>query len=370
MKKIPLVLASLVCTANVFAGDKDKEKSCCPKESEGCCSAELANGRMGCTLQMDRPNVDLCHGLELGVSALYWKPYIDGTEYAYTASGTAGDTVALPITGKLEIPKTSMSWGFKVSAGYFFCQDGWDLDAEFTFHRGSGSDKFSNTGGNWNQYIVPTTATTGLNIVGDAMDSFSGASSKVHTDFYRLGLGLSRGSYVSRLLSITPGFALTSTWLKIDQDSTFSDSSHANYYEDKESKAWQIGPTARLDTELHFGRSGFSFISESDMTLGFGNTKVSQKCQYATSPATNYTSISNNSITFAPNAHVLLGVQYERQYFEDTQHLKIMAGLDTFVMWDGNRTIRAINTVPMQFEQENGNLFALVGLTVTLNYQF
>jgi hypothetical protein len=367
MKKIPLVLATVLCSANLFAAAKDT-KDCCPKESDGCCSVELATGRMGCTLQQDRALVNLCHGLELGVSALYWKPYIDGTEYAYTSKGLAGSSQEAPITGSLEVAKTSMAWGFQFSGGYLFCQDGWQIDALFTYHQGKGKDNFSNTAGDWDRYIVPTSAATGLSI-GDADYTFSGASTRLSSDFYRLGLILSRGSFVSRLLSISPGLGLNTTWLKIQQDSEFNDATYNTYLEERESKSWQIGPTASLSTVLHFGSTGFSFVGESDLTIGFGNTKVSQSSYY-NDPE--YVYMNNNRITIAPNAHVLLGIQYERHYFEATQHLKVFAGLDTFVMWDGYRTISTLNSQGpvIQFDQKDGNLFGLVGLTINLTYQF
>ncbi len=376
MKRIPLVLASLACSANLFAGSKDKadDKGCCPREQEGCCAMELANGKMGCTLQADRPVVDLCHGFEFGVSALYWKPYVDGTEYGYTDYGVAGSLTTAPVNGTLRTPDMDMDWGFKVSLGYLFCQDAWQADLEFTFFQGSGSDNFSNSTASWDQYIVPNATVTGLSILnGSNVTSFPDGGSNISTDLYRLSLMLSRGTYASRFLSITPGFALTTTWLDIKQTNTFTDTNHVNFYEIRKSNTWHIGPTGSLDTRLAFGRTGWSLTGEWDMTLGFGNTDVSQNTFFSSNSATNSVYMENDSITFSPETHVLLGLQYDRDYFDATQHLTLMAGLDTYVMWQGFRTIRTMNgatTLPIQFDQKDGNVFATVGLTIAMNYQF
>ena len=172
IQKTLLVFSSIVCSTNVFAGYNDKNKDrCCKTEVEGCYSVELANGKTGCFLQSDRPSDDLCYGFELGASAIYWKPYVDGTEYAYTSTGTSG---TLPINGSLVIPKTSMSWGFQVFAGYLSSQDGWEADAQFTFHKGKGNNTFSISNGNAGEYIVPVTAVTSMGILdGDNVTSFT-----------------------------------------------------------------------------------------------------------------------------------------------------------------------------------------------------
>jgi hypothetical protein len=263
--------------------------------------------------------------------------------------------------------KSRFDWGFEVGVGYLFCNDGWRADLDFIFHQGGGSNSFSNQ---WNQLVVPSTAyTTGI-IAGSNVTSFVNAHASLDTDFYRLSLALSRGTFVSRLLTLTPGFALTATWLDVNQKNKFSDANHNTLTEKKESETWQIGPTATLDTRLCFGDSGFSLTGQWDMTLGFGKTDISQQTFYSTSAATYTAKEGNNVVRFAPSAHALLGIQYDRDYFDHTQHLTVLAGLDTYTMWAGNRTIRAVNTAPVQFEQKDGNAFSLVGLTVAINYQF
>jgi hypothetical protein len=366
MKRIPLVLASLVCSANVFAGTKDKgdDQGCNRKDADGCYAIELASGRMGCFLQPDRPAVDLCHGFELSASALYWRPYVEGTEYAWTNTGAS---TALPINGNLVGVKGKFNWGFQVGIGYLFSNDAWRADLDFTFHQGKGSSSLSDE---WNQVIVPSTAYTSSILNGSTVTSFTNAESNFNSDFYRLDLSLTRGTFVSKFLVLTPGFALTTTWLDISQKSRFSDVDHNTLTEKKASKTWQIGPTGSLDTRLAFGNSGFSLTGEWDMTLGFGKTRIDQNSYYSTNPTTNAADLSHNPLTFSPSAHALLGLQYDRDYFDHTQHLTVMAGLDTFVMWSGNRVIRTINTVPVQFEQNSDNTFALIGLTVAFNYQF
>ncbi|MBM3201228.1 MAG: hypothetical protein FJZ56_02335 [Chlamydiae bacterium] len=368
-KRIPLVLTSLLCSANVFAASKDKaqDQGCCPKETEGCCSIELANGRMGCTLQPDRPSVDLCHGFEFSASALYWRPYVEGTEFAWTTVGNDNDTY--PYNGEVLSVKSDFDWGFQVGIGYLFCNDGWRGDLDFTFHQGHGKKNFSEE---WNEVVTPTTAV----YFDDQSDLvYDSAQGKLSTDYYRLALSLTRGTFASRLLVINPGLGLTTTWLDIYQKNKFSSNagdSHDVLTEKKRSKTWQIGPTGSLDTRLAFGDSGFSLTGEWDMTLGFGKTEISQDCFWSADPEQYSSYITNDVLRFAPSAHALLGLQYDRDYFDHTQHLTVMFGLDTNVMWSGNRTI-SYGTVSNQsyvFNLQNDNTFALIGLTMAFNYQF
>jgi len=360
-KTMPMVLASFACSTQGFA------KDCAVQTPPGCQSIELANGMVGCALQPELEADRFCRGYSLGASGVYWRPYIEGTEYGWTYNNASNDAPDLPINGSLLRPKLSFSWGFEFDIGYLFLNDDWKSDLSFTFHQGKGSNNF---GDEWNQVIIPSTAYLEGIIDGDNAGSFENAKSHIHSDFYRLCLSLSRGTFTSRLLSITPGFGVTATWLNVHQTNKFSNEDRNVLVEKKESDAWDFGPTGLFGSRLWFGNSGFSLNNLFDLTLGFGKTDIKQNCYYSVSPDTNSTLIRDNGIRFSPKAHVLLGLQYETYFFEESQHLTLLAGLDTYIMWAGNRTIRAINGNMPQFEEKDASSFALIGLTLSANYQF
>ena len=357
IKKVPLLLAFFATSVALHAGGKD-----------GCCERTLPNEKRGCTLADHHPSIDPLHNINFHIGPIVQEARISGTEFAHVEN----DATGLPVKGELVSPKSKMQWGLNLGVCRVFDQDGWKSSLDFTLFQPKSSYTFTNGSGSSTKVIVPDRVYADGILAGSNVDSFTDATSKLKTDFYKLQWLLSRGTYLSGNLSVQPMMGLQTAWIDIKQNSEFTSSALSILSEDSRSKSWGIGPVAGLDTVWHLGCTGFSFFGDFKTALLFGKTDVSQTVKYSSDPATYSAIMSYGQNLTSPALHLTLGGQYEASFFECSQHAVLRLGLDTQHYWNQNRVIRAQNgsAAPIQYDLNSNNTYGMIGLIVDVSWNF
>ncbi|MBM3192200.1 MAG: hypothetical protein FJZ63_06095 [Chlamydiae bacterium] len=351
MKAFNILATLTFTTLALAASDLDKRVRELEKKLEAI-SATTAEDTFGAVTALARPET-LGKHFFLSLDVLYWQSKVGGTAYAQSTQLV----VNMPVTevGSIREPSFDWDFGIKAGIGYNFSHDGWDGFAEFTYLHNKASDS---TSVNRPAGLYPLDAPLALtasseqdilrhNVVDFALEAESSLSVK----FYDLNVELGRDFFVSEYLGIRPSFGLKSTWMALDQHSSFTgggtaytltDTANASIAieglqlsilrSDRNNKMYGLGPRAALNSRWFFGE-GFSFYGNASAGLLFSYFKNSYYSTYSTYPS-NISNVKYRFHALVPTADFGLGLAYDNYVMEKTQHIHISLGYENKVFWD------------------------------------
>jgi hypothetical protein len=353
-KKSPLLLAlSLGSLAAAYAD--------APTEQQAQPTAFLMPGHYA-----------LKNGYEItpSVSALYWKAYEEGLDYAIkTESGAA----FINNNGSVKRMQFDWDWGFRVGLGYLIPNRKMDLDLSWTRYETEHSNSTSAT--------FPETLFSVWTYPGAGLSSENFAKARTDLDLNIIDFVM--GAYFSprKFLDIKAFAGLSTAW--IDQKFSIhlsggsnSQISNAVVLDDHirlKNNFWGIGPKFGLNTSWILGW-GFSIVGNANATLFYGLFDIKQNESVllsGLSPRITYLDIDHNRFhLLRANLDLLLGMRWDRMFCNNRTHLSIEAGWENLLFWGQNQLMRFVATGhPGVNVSENGDL-CLEGLTLKASFAF
>lgn len=275
---------------------------------------------------------------------LYWHAKVGGTQFAITVSEmtSISDLFLLSEKDNMKEIDFGWDWGFRVGLGRHLKYDAWDLRAEYTFfdtHDSSSVHK------DLPATIRPTRG--GDNFLADvAKSSFDLGYNTVH-------LELSRAHFLSKRLTVEPFVSLKSAWITLKQmaqyqlkfpdrsgDSGPSRFNGAIIKAQDRSHVWGLGPRIGLNGSLALG-DHFSFVGKTHGALLYASTSVVHQFK-GNANASNAGSAYNERLkgkshSFLPTARLYLGLEWSKQFFNETKKVTLGGGYDVEYFWRGNK---------------------------------
>lgn len=311
------------------------------------------------------------YNVTLSGSALYWKAYEGGLDYAI--AGSSGGTFI--DEGRVKRMKFDWDWGFRLDLGYQIPNQKMDLDLIWTRFETSGSTSTS-PGFPPSLFSVWTYPGAGLS---------TELQAKAHTDLKLNIADLVMGATFSprKFLDITPSIGLSSAWIDQNFSIHLSGGSNTQIFNGivvddhirLHNDFWGIGPKFGLHTQWLLG-CGFSIIGNVDAALLYGlfEVKQSETTELANlTPSSNYYDIDHNRFhLLRANLDLLLGMRWERLFSSDRYRLSLEAGWETFLFWGQNQLMRFVTpgSGNAGINTTMGGDLCLQGLTMRGSFSF
>lgn len=274
---------------------------------------------------------------------LYWHAKVGGTQFAITVSDMTSvrDLFVLSENDNMKELDFGWDWGFRVGLGRRLKYDNWDLSAEYTFFDTHDSSSIHK---DLPSSIRPIRV--GDNFLADlAKSSFDLGYNTVH-------LQLSRTHFLSKRLSVEPFVSLKSAWITLKQMAQYQikfpteDGGEPSRFNGKiiktqdRSHVWGLGPRIGLNGALALG-DHFSLVGKTHGALLYANTSVVHQFK-GNADASNAGSDYNERLkgkahSFLPTARLYLGLEWSKQFFNETKKVTLGGGYDVEYYWRGNK---------------------------------
>ncbi len=311
-------------------------------------------------------------GIFANVDALLWNAHISDLPLWVDNSGSTRTLV----DGFAQGLNYNWAWGFRVGLGYAMEHDKWDVYLDWTHFDSHGTRNNSAPGGG---AIFPSFILQ--NILNPGVTPYIANSAKAHLDVgvNLVDLELGRAFYVSKWLSLRPSIGLRSAWLDMPLNiryrpmpgggmpPTISELLMHSY-----NRFWGFGPRIGLNTQWGLGM-GFSLFGDLYGSLLYG---ISQDPTFGTLIGSdNNASFALGSLNFHQRIttsalDAVLGVRYDRNFYQDRYHFGISIGWENHLFNDVSQFIYQLDDVSIgSIQQNNGNL-ALQGWTLSVRFDF
>ncbi|MBI5273524.1 MAG: MOMP family protein [Chlamydiales bacterium] len=364
-KKIPIALAAVAFASASAAMDMDSRVTQLEQQMAQV-RTENTLGTFGAKTAPASPDVIGGTDWFLELALLYAHPRIGGTEYAYSDDDPA---FVLPINGTMKDVKPNWNFGVLAGIGIDTTYDDWQLYAEYTYLGSSGS---SSMDAGLNGTVIPLRSAmliTGAVRPG-TFDQVDTAEADFSFTLNSVTLQAARDFFVSKTLSLRPFTGVTSTWLDLKENVTYSggrDLRVNSVYVEDESDFWGIGPVAGLSGKLHLGY-GFSVYTDVSGVLYFGNFDVEHE--------ENFSLVEDDSIELDADFHRMvpavamgLGLVYERFLDDNRHHIAISLGYDTSYFWRANQMLRLEDNDSLVYGRYSEDVY-IDGLKLELRWDF
>ncbi len=259
--------------------------------------------------------------------------------------------------------------GFQVGLGFNMPKmDGWNLYADYTWYRNSGSLE------------VDTDTTHVFRFVSHITDSLlyrkGVVSFDTKMDFNELDLLLKRPFYFGKKLIANFGAGLDALWITQNNGiagSGFLGSTPAtvttavSHDVSLKTKAWSLGPKLGLDTNwmLGYGLSILANASASILYTSYYDLGISGTFTQASGTTTVTESVPNNLDTLRPISKLFLGLGWNTGLCNDSFRIGISGGYDFAVYWNYDMT----NFTATNPNAASGNMY-LQGLNLQARFDF
>lgn len=364
----PWVVATLSAVATIFGQNNSK---CAPSQKSFEQGHEMAQSQMMAGYNAPaRIDVRGSWDVYASGSFTYWQPIQDNMELGVVRD-TAAPHSALLIDGDVVNLNFNYKPGFKVGIGMNFDHDNWDTFVQYTWFRGSHSTTTSlNTAGT--SQLIPL---WGAPDVITSTEFFHGTQKwKLHMDL--LDWELARSCYVGTKLSFRPFFAARAAWIRqnIDVEYTQHASGTTDFYVDKRSNSWAVGPRAGLYTNWMIG-DGFRLYGN-----GAGDILFTQYRKLTSSDVSITTStgaVADYLVTHQRRLNTLrthleleLGFGWGSYFDNNNWHFDISAGYGFQVFFNQNMFRHFTDDIAnVVSNSPNGDLY-VHGATGTIRFDF
>ena len=373
LNKIPFAIASLMASSAIAFGAMDMDSRVTHLEDQmRQVRTGTAMGTYGAQTAPAQPMVE-GHGWFIVGDVLYWQAKVGGTSYAYTDQDS---NATFPIKGGIKEVDFKWNWGFRLGAGYNLQHDHWDVQLQYTYFRGNGSNS---TSAGLNSSIIPLRGSSSIVSVVNGNDTFvfcTHATAQYKFEYQSLALELGRAYYVSGHVSFRPHWGLKSAW--IDQSeivrytggvangsnlgldvSTVSVKDYCDF--------WGMGPAVGVNSAWHLG-SGFSICGNIAGAMLFGFFDVEHKENY-TANTNGKIKIHGNRHAFSPTTQFQLGLRYDRYLHCDRQHIGVGLGFEAQYWWRQNQMLAIRDASPLKYGRYAADA-SMHGVTLDIKWDF
>ena len=330
----------MVASVAIFAGDIDSRVSKLESTSAQTTTHSYADNSIA-RLSTAYPIVKDPYHLKLEIGAVYQTIQVGSTEFAtefnagYLVPEPDTDDLSYPYSADILKPKSKMGWGINLAASYAPFLEEYDLRLANKYFENSSNSK--TTTNSLSSFI------TGLNVNGYVIYDtwFDFTSSRLKAGYNLLGLELGRATSWSKKFSVRPFVGLMSSWIWLDQHSTYSFSDDANSaYEHTKTNWFGIGPQAGLNGNFALNKN-FSIFLDTKGALMYGSFKDKHTSSSTEFLPTffNYEIAKISDKKVVPYAEVILGGSYECFDKQGKNHFKLRAGYDVQFFISGNQSL-------------------------------
>lgn len=382
LKKLPVAVAALVASATgVAASDMESRVDMLEKQMMQV-GTENSYGGYGAHTANAKPSKEDCNWF-LTFDVLYWKPFVGGTEFAYTDNNPQ---LEYPIKGRTKEMDFDFNWGARVGLGYDFNFDGWDLYANYT-HFGSGDSNSTSSGGCNNSIVVPLRG--GICPDPDANAGVQStfiatkAKSQYQIEFDSVDVQLGRNYFLSKMLSMRPFWGAKIAWIDLDQVTRYCGSTGVTpgpfcgvnvvalgpntikISEDSNFKG--VGPEVGFNSKWFLAK-GFSFFADGLGALLYGFFDVDHKESYSLI-SDRRIRLSANTHKMIPTVQIFSGVSYDIFFNDDKEHIGFRIGYDGQYWWRANQMLKIDDASPLKYERWTED-FSMHGATFEFRWDF
>ncbi|MBI5274437.1 MAG: hypothetical protein HY860_05225 [Chlamydiales bacterium] len=311
MKKTLLAIAFTTIGATGF---------CEGNQQEVVADAQQPTTYKSSNMQHDR--ADEMYGFRFQGEALFWQTTLDNLQYAGSSSNPTA-TVVFPTSLSKQHISFDWNWGFRLDAGYRFCDREWGFDLQYTqLHSKAINQVTAPPGGS---VFVP---------YNNLMSSFGAtyattANSHFNNKFYALDGLIERKYDVNTHVEFYPAFGVKGVWIRQSQRVTFTGGNVGaglTFVDKAKNHFSGAGPKISLASKWMMG-SGFSFYNKLGASLLFGNSDVDAHQDYSLG-ANFKASATHDFNRTIPALEALLGLEYLYDFEEVAQSLGINIGFD------------------------------------------
>lgn len=276
-------------------------------------------GSAGAKTSSAAPHIS-CPTLLLSIEMLYWKPFIGGSDFAFTDNVFP---VASPYIGNLVRVNSDWQFGFKVGLGHRFSNIDWVLDAAYT------RIKFESL----EHSAHPKSGISSSNLPGVSNDT--SAEAKWAVSFNILDVDLSRPGFLRPRFSIEPRLGLRSAWIKQrNQSQYFNASNNQNSLLKYVNSTSGIGIFGATHLFWHWS-SQWSLYGGATASIIYGKTKVAAKSMnFGSSPAVPL-DVSADTYKILPNMSFDTALQWQMCW--KSVCLSFAGGYDFQYWWRQNQ---------------------------------
>lgn len=281
------------------------------------------------------------HGCMSGFSIegefLWWRAHLDSLDYAVTANTPLGPP-GPESKGRIHEPNFKYDPGVRVSAGYDFGKNNWDIFLRWTYHYTNPTSRVS---------IDPATET--LAPIRD-FASPSGIPAFTFADAARviwqnrlnaLDFEMGYDYFYSKRFSIRPNMGIKAAWIDMEYRTHLTDviaidpnPNVGNVFIKNKSDYWGVGPSAGIDGYLHIGW-GFSLYGTVSGALLYGQFDTSYH-QFSTNPdLADFTISLNDYFRQRAMAQFILGLEWA-WCFSGDYLLALHVGWEGQYWWNQN----------------------------------
>ncbi len=291
------------------------------------------NGCKGPSLCTSYPIIEGSGGyLEAGL--LVQQMRVSNTDVAYVIQyGPTPSTEENPYTSvNMLRPGFNVDAGLRVSVGYYFDADDWVLKGAFEWLWSRGVLGFK-SGGRHVETVRPTHIP---HVYYETTHSteFLELDTTLEIQYFLLDIFLARGSYFSGHFSYEPFAGLKSSWVyyhskeRYLNDGALHVPTNTSWLRTADTTFWGTGPMIGLNGNYYLNQN-WSLFSMGDFSVLLGESRVTNSTGFVTTQATptNFR-VNDANFVLCPTTRAVLGLQYESDAYEQTQHFTIKAGFD------------------------------------------
>ncbi len=234
----------------------------------GRSGARVINSAHGCAEQ----------GFSIEAEFLWWRANLDNLEYAIRLSGSS--STPFNIGGAYRIPDFEFAPGVRLSAGYDFGRNNWDIFGRWTYHY---TDPTSSTSSPDNILVLKDIFQPNSLISSVVSNALAGSAKAKWQNQINVGdFEMGYDYFFSCLFSFRPSFGLKAAWINMDYNTNYVDANVdgmtlVDFSFRNKSEWWGVGPQVGMDGHLHMGW-GFSLYGRVSGALMYGkyDTRFSQ----------------------------------------------------------------------------------------------
>jgi hypothetical protein len=383
-KTTPWLASLLTLTASVSFGNDNANPACPPQRKSFEQTRKVAKKQM-------QPGYNAPYRIEvrgswdyyMTGSFIYWQLSQDNMELSFNDKLTNANYITNnQIKGDLIPMDFDYRPGYKVGLGMNLDEDNWDAYAEYTSLHASNIASTNGfeispgvTGPIFPTWGHPSVIQT--NVYNSATESW-------HCNLDTIDLDLGRGYFVGTQLTFRPFFGLRSAFINQKVHVRYVNTSFMVSPASLEvpgvmnviqrNRSWSIGPRVGIDTNWMVGL-GMRFFGNANADVLYTKYKLQNKTSFiptiGTTTGIPLFHIARENV-FALRTHMDLemGLGWGSYFDNNNWHIDLSAAYGFQVFFDQNMLTKFVNgSMPGQFEQPNGNLYAQ-GLTATARFDF
>ncbi|MCB1072189.1 MAG: MOMP family protein [Chlamydiia bacterium] len=309
-----------------------------------------ANGQMSSNSNRVMDSVHGCveQGFVLKGEFLWWHASLDNLEYAIALKGTVPQNGPFNLGGSFKFPDFKFDPGVRVSAGYDFGKDNWDVIARWTYHYTdptSHASAGSDSAGLFviNEYLSPQ----GVKIEPLAETARAKWQNQINVADLEMGYDY----FFSNMFSVRSFFGLKAAWINMDYDTYFGNANIGGLNGNQQfidltirnkSEYWGVGLQAGFEGYLHMGW-GFSLYSRIASSLLYGgyDTRIRQ----TDSTGNTFRITANSEYRQRAMAQLAVGLEWAK-CFSNGVLLAFNLGWEEQYWWNQNEMRIIIDSQP------------------------